>query len=471
MTLLLRDLQCGVFECRDCSIREYRLQFLAPALLRSQPGLDVLGAQIDDASIMACGCHIRWRVIGNGRQTAKNRFLRIGPVRPQTGNEHRLRRVRRKLQHDILFRLAGSELPTLLHVQLHVLIEALDHQDGVVMSELLVPKFLEVVATRIVEPGKFLIVESRLPCGSTGVAHRSQKILSMVFDDYARVDHGENPVVARLRLAASPGRKLLGERGDLIRRDAHVFAGFLGFLRLQRSFCGDQPRLLGEEILFKLTGRARAMLLDGGFNAPRLISGGLIEIGFEAPGDVEHRVVKSPKEKLLRLIVIEPDPQLPIHLASGLDDLSGVAHRRKSTVRRQTPPATNEWRFWPPTCARCLPSWQLAVCQWEGGIPRGFCNCTARMWQRFLPHLEQRRRFSTVWSVASHPHKWAKRLGYVCRSCAHPEHFRYRRYCPNSSDSRVTLKSRAMRGTVYNARYRKPAFSQHINAGGASATS
>jgi len=40
------------------------------------------------------------------------------------------------------------------------------------------------------------------------------------------------------------------------------------------------------------------MFVDGGFNAPRLIGGGLIEIGFEAPGDVERRIVKSPKEKL-----------------------------------------------------------------------------------------------------------------------------------------------------------------------------
>src|ERR1700679_4232756 len=32
------------------------------------------------------------------------------------------------------------------------------------------------------------------------------------------------------------------------------------------------------------------------------------------------------------------------------------------------------------------------------------------------------------------------------------------RYCPNSSESRVTLKSRAIRDTVYNTRSQKPAF-------------
>jgi hypothetical protein len=44
-------------------------------------------------------------------------------------------------------------------------------------------------------------------------------------------------------------------------------------------------------------------------------------------------------------------------------------------------------------------------------MPRGFCNGTARIWQRFLPHLEHRSRFSTVRNGASHPHKWANILG------------------------------------------------------------
>jgi hypothetical protein len=55
---------------------------------------------------------------------------------------------------------------------------ARDHHDGVVMSELLVPKFLEVVATRIVETGKFPIVESWFSGGTTGIAHRPQEILA-----------------------------------------------------------------------------------------------------------------------------------------------------------------------------------------------------------------------------------------------------------------------------------------------------
>jgi hypothetical protein len=49
--------------------------------------------------------------------------------------------------------------------------------------------------------------------------------------------------------------------------------------------------------------------------------------------------------------------------------------------------------------------------QWEGRMPRGFCSGKARIWQRFLPHLEHRSRFSTVSNGASHPHKWANRLG------------------------------------------------------------
>src|SRR5271155_1093631 len=67
--LTLRDLQCGGFKLRDTPTRQDRLHLLAAALFRSQPGLDVLGSQINDASIMTRGCHIRWRVIRDGRKT------------------------------------------------------------------------------------------------------------------------------------------------------------------------------------------------------------------------------------------------------------------------------------------------------------------------------------------------------------------------------------------------------------------
>jgi hypothetical protein len=90
--------------------------------------------------------------------------------------------------------------------------------------------------------------------------------------------------------------------------------------------------------------------------------------------------------------------------------------------------------------------------QCVGGVPRGFCIDTARIWQFFWPHLEQRNRFSTPWRVVSHPQICARRLGYVERSCPQPLQRMTNRYCPNSSDSRSTLKSPPMGRTVYNHR-------------------
>ena len=86
------------------------------------------------------------------------------------------------------------------------------------------------------------------------------------------------------------------------------------------------------------------MFVNGGFDAPALIRGGVVEIGFEAPRDVDRRIIESSKEKPLGLIVVQPNAEVPIHLANSLDDLSGVAHGLKSTVRCSTAPAAPEGR-------------------------------------------------------------------------------------------------------------------------------
>src|ERR1700675_4504547 len=68
------------------------------------------------------------------------------------------------------------------------------------------------------------------------------------------------------------------------------------------------------------------MFVNCGFDAPPLVGGGVVEIGFEAPRDVDRRIIESTKEKPLGLIVVQSDAELPVHFANSLDDLSGVAH-------------------------------------------------------------------------------------------------------------------------------------------------
>jgi len=64
--------------------------------------LDMLRQEIDDAAIVTGGGDVgRW-FIGNGRKSADVRFLWIGPMRPEAGDEHGLGRVGRELQHDVL---------------------------------------------------------------------------------------------------------------------------------------------------------------------------------------------------------------------------------------------------------------------------------------------------------------------------------------------------------------------------------
>jgi hypothetical protein len=50
------------------------------------------------------------------------------------------------------------------------------------------------------------------------------------------------------------------------------------------------------------------MFVDGGLDAAFLIGGGLVEVGFEATGDVEGRVIEAPKEELFGFGVVESNP-------------------------------------------------------------------------------------------------------------------------------------------------------------------
>jgi hypothetical protein len=52
------------------------------------------------------------------------------------------------------------------------------------------------------------------------------------------------------------------------------------------------------------------MLVNRRLDAPSLIGGGFVKIGFEAPRDVERGIIQASKEKLLRLIEVEPDTEL-----------------------------------------------------------------------------------------------------------------------------------------------------------------
>ena len=44
-------------------------------------------------------------------------------------------------------------------------------------------------------------------------------------------------------------------------------------------------------------------------------------------------------------------------------------------------------------------------------MPRGFCSGTARIWQRFLPHLEHLRRFSTELQWGVPPAQMGQQIG------------------------------------------------------------
>ena len=86
--------------------------------------------------------NVRRRLIGNGRKTPMVRLLKIGPMRPQARDVHRLCRLGFELQNHVLFPLPCFEFPMLHRVQLHILKKALHHHDGVVRSELFTPEFL-----------------------------------------------------------------------------------------------------------------------------------------------------------------------------------------------------------------------------------------------------------------------------------------------------------------------------------------
>jgi SAM-dependent methyltransferase len=61
-------------------------------------------------------------------------------------------------------------------------------------------------------------------------------------------------------------------------------------------------------------------------DAALLIGGGVVEIGFEAAGDIDARIIEAAKEEAFDFSVVEADAQLTMELASHLDDLSGIAH-------------------------------------------------------------------------------------------------------------------------------------------------
>jgi hypothetical protein len=83
--------------------------------------------------------------------------------------------------------------------------------------------------------------------------------------------------------------------------------------------------------------------------------------------------------------------------------------------------------------------------------PRGGVTATARAVHFFAPQTEQRMRRATSSSLASQPQSFAKRCGVQRRSRRQEPLVSTRVYCPNSSLSFVTTRSR-IPGTVQNYR-------------------
>src|SRR6267142_2140821 len=166
-----------VLNYRNSSIRQNSLKLLRAPALRRQPRLRVFGFQVDDTPVMPRRRHVRRRLIGNGREAADVRLLRVRPMRPQTSDQQRFRRFRCELQNDIFRLFPGLELSMLHGVQLHVLVEALHHHESMMMAELLSPELLQVVAPRVVQPRELLVVERRLPGRPAKIPHRRQDVV------------------------------------------------------------------------------------------------------------------------------------------------------------------------------------------------------------------------------------------------------------------------------------------------------
>jgi len=118
------------------------------------------------------GGDVSRRLIGNSGKAAKVTLLRIRPVRPQTGDVHGLRGFGLELKDDILCLFTGEKVSMFHRVTLNVFVKTLDYHNGVMRSELLCPKLLQIVAPGIVETREFSIIKSRLPRLPTEVAHR-----------------------------------------------------------------------------------------------------------------------------------------------------------------------------------------------------------------------------------------------------------------------------------------------------------
>src|ERR1700722_10731722 len=187
----------GMLIGQDGVIRADALPLPGTSAPRRQPRVHMLGLQIDDAAIVAGGGYVGRRLIGDGGKSSHIRFSRIAPVGPEAGDQHGLRRIRRELKHDILFPLVGAQRAPLRGVQFDVLIETLDDHDGVVMAELLAPELVEIVAPRVVEAWKLLVIGRRLACRTAEVAHRCEYIDTVLLDDQAGIYHLENAVVVR----------------------------------------------------------------------------------------------------------------------------------------------------------------------------------------------------------------------------------------------------------------------------------
>ena len=135
---------------RDGTIRKNVLKLARRPILRAQPRLQVLGLQVDDAAVMTRRGDGGRRFIGDGRKAAQIRFLRVAPARPKARDEHGLRRFGRKLQDHVSRLFPLPKRPVFHSVQPDILIEALDHHDGMVVTELFTPKSLQIIAPSVI---------------------------------------------------------------------------------------------------------------------------------------------------------------------------------------------------------------------------------------------------------------------------------------------------------------------------------
>jgi hypothetical protein len=78
-----RGLECLVLIGRDGVVGEDVLEFLGASTVRGQPGVEVLGSQIDDAAIVAGGSDVAGWFVDDAGKSAQVRFVRVGPERPQ----------------------------------------------------------------------------------------------------------------------------------------------------------------------------------------------------------------------------------------------------------------------------------------------------------------------------------------------------------------------------------------------------